>query len=246
MKKILFGAIFMSLLLIVGCSANEASEAIPEEAISEEVTSEEVILEDGEEVAEIIEIEDDAIPEGPPQNAIGTAIDSPDAFMNDTNPVIEIRFTDGNVMRAQLFEELAPITVANFLSLVESEFYDGLIFHRIINNFMMQGGDPNGTGRGGSDQQIQGEFRDNGVENSLTHSFGVLSMARSQNMDSASSQFFIMNSESPFLDGSYAGFGYVYEGQEAITLYANVETGASDKPVEDIVIETIRIIEIEK
>ena len=132
------------------------------------------------------------------------------------NPIVTITMEDGSVMKAELYPEIAPNTVNNFLSLVNKGFYDGLIFHRVIKGFMIQGGDPNGNGTGGSSQRIKGEFSANGVQNDLKHTRGVLSMARSSAMDSASSQFFIMHADAPHLDGQYAAFGKVISGMEVV------------------------------
>lgn len=132
------------------------------------------------------------------------------------NPIVTFEMEDGGVMKAELFPEIAPNTVHNFISLAQSGFYNGLIFHRVIRGFMIQGGDPEGTGMGGSDETIKGEFSANGVENSLSHTRGAISMARSSAMDSASSQFFIVQEDSTFLDGEYAAFGYVTEGIEIV------------------------------
>lgn len=144
------------------------------------------------------------------------------------NPVVTITMEDGSVMKAELYPEIAPVTVENFVSLVKDGFYDGLTFHRIIDGFMIQGGDPLGNGMGGSDKKIKGEFLANGVKNDLRHTRGVLSMARSMNPDSASSQFFIMHADAPHLDGQYAAFGKVTDGIEvvdAIVQSAKVEDG---------------------
>ena len=132
------------------------------------------------------------------------------------NPIVTITMENGDVMKAELYPEIAPNTVNNFISLVKKGYYDGLIFHRVINGFMIQGGDPLGTGLGGSDEEIKGEFASNGVENPLSHTRGAISMARSQIKDSASSQFFIVHEDSTFLDGEYACFGYVTEGMEVV------------------------------
>lgn len=132
------------------------------------------------------------------------------------NPTVTITMEDGKTMTAELYPEKAPNTVNNFISLAGKGFYDGLTFHRIIEGFMIQGGDPNGNGTGGSEQTIQGEFRENGVDNNLSHTRGAISMARSQDYNSASSQFFIVHEDSTFLDGSYAAFGYVTEGMEVV------------------------------
>lgn len=147
------------------------------------------------------------------------------------NPVVTITMEDGSVMKAELYPEIAPNTVNNFLSLVKKGFYDGLIFHRVIPGFMIQGGDPQGTGMGGPGYSIKGEFSQNGFTNQLKHEKGVLSMARSMHPDSAGSQFFIMHEESPHLDGAYAAFGKVTEGVEVIDAIAAVPTNYMDRPL---------------
>ena len=136
--------------------------------------------------------------------------------MAEKNPIVTIVMNDGDVMKLELYPEVAENTVNNFISLVNKGFYDGLTFHRIIAGFMMQGGDPNGNGTGGSENTIKGEFSANGVENSLSHTRGAISMARSQAYDSASSQFFICHADSTFLDGQYACFGYVTDGMDVV------------------------------
>ena len=140
---------------------------------------------------------------------------------------VEIEVENYGTIKAELDESIAPVTVANFIDLAESGFYDGITFHRIMDGFMIQGGDPTGTGHGGSDQKIKGEFTANGFENSLSHKRGVLSMARSNDYNSASSQFFIVQSDSLFLDGNYAGFGWVTDGMEI------VDAICRDTPVQD-------------
>lgn len=147
------------------------------------------------------------------------------------NPVVTITMEDGSVMKAELYPEIAPNTVNNFLSLVKKGFYDGLIFHRVIPGFMIQGGDPQGTGMGGPGYSIKGEFSQNGFTNQLKHVKGVLSMARSMHPDSAGSQFFIMHEEAPHLDGAYAAFGKVTEGLEVIDAIAVVPTNYMDRPL---------------
>ena len=147
------------------------------------------------------------------------------------NPIITIEMEDGGVVKAELYPEIAPITVENFLSLAEKGFYDGLIFHRVISGFMIQGGDPTGTGMGGPGHTIKGEFRANGVVNNIKHERGVLSMARSMMPDSAGSQFFIMHKAAPHLDGQYAAFGRVIEGIEVVDRIASTKTDRSDRPV---------------
>ena len=153
-----------------------------------------------------------------------------------------ITMENGKTIDLELFDELAPITAANFKSLVEKNFYDGLIFHRVISGFMIQGGDPTGTGCGGSGENIKGEFAINGFNNTISHKRGVISMARSQHPDSASSQFFIMHADGEFLDGQYAAFGKVTSGIETVDEIAGVSTDFRDRPVTDQRIRTIRII----
>ena len=155
----------------------------------------------------------------------------------------EIEMENGGIIKLDLYPEIAPITVNNFAALAKDGFYDGLIFHRVIKDFMIQGGDPLGNGTGGSDVEIKGEFSSNGVENNLSHTRGTISMARAYMPDSASSQFFICHADSTYLDGQYAAFGVVTEGMEVVDEIAAAETDANDKPLEDIVIKTIRIVE---
>ena len=144
--------------------------------------------------------------------------------------MVVIEMENGGIIRVELCPEAAPITVKNFESLVSEGFYDGLIFHRVIKGFMIQGGDPLGNGMGGADEKIKGEFRANGVENNLKHERGVISMARSFDPNSASSQFFIMHKDAPHLDGQYAAFGKVVSGMEAVDEIAEVPTDYNDRP----------------
>ena len=146
------------------------------------------------------------------------------------NPIVTITMDNGDVMKAELYPEVAPNTVNNFISLVKKGFYDGLIFHRVINGFMIQGGDPLGNGMGGSRENIVGEFASNGHPNPIGHRRGVISMARSSMPNSASSQFFIMHGDAPYLDGSYAAFGHVTEGMNVVDEIADVPTDGRDKP----------------
>lgn len=157
------------------------------------------------------------------------------------NPIVTFEMADGTVMKAELYPEIAPNTVNNFISLVKKGFYDGLTFHRIIYGFMIQGGDPEGTGMGGPGYSIKGEFKHNGVANDLAHTKGVLSMARAMNPNSAGSQFFIMHEDSPHLDGQYAAFGKVIEGVENIDLIAKVETDYMDMPIEPQVMAKVTV-----
>lgn len=147
-----------------------------------------------------------------------------------SNPIVTITMADGSVMKAELYPEIAPNTVNNFISLVKKGFYDGLIFHRVIAGFMIQGGCPLGQGTGGPGYSIKGEFAQNGFRNDLKHTPGVLSMARAMHPDSAGSQFFIMHQTSPHLDGSYAAFGKVIEGQDVVDTIAMTRTGWGDRP----------------
>ena len=147
-----------------------------------------------------------------------------------SNPIVTFEMENGDVMKAELYPEIAPNTVNNFISLVKKGFYDGLIFHRVISGFMIQGGDPKGIGMGGPGYGIKGEFLQNGFKNELKHSRGVLSMARSDNPNSAGSQFFIMHEDSPHLDGGYAAFGKLIEGIEVVDKICSVRTDWNDKP----------------
>ncbi len=157
--------------------------------------------------------------------------------------MIKITVKNYGEMLVELYEDKAPITVENFLKLVEKKFYDGLIFHRVINGFMIQGGCPDGTGMGGPGHTIKGEFAQNGfTQNDIKHVPGVISMARSMSPNSAGSQFFIMHKNSPHLDGAYAAFGKVVEGQDIVDKIATVKTDMRDKPLEDVVIESIEVI----
>ena len=173
-------------------------------------------------------------------------------FLSNENPRVEIEMMDGGKMELELFPKCAPITVNNFLSLIDKNFYDSLIFHRVIENFMIQTGDPTGSGSFGSDETIKGEFAINGVNNDISHVRGVLSMARkgpsageeetSETMDSASSQFFICHKAAGFLDGSYAAFGVLVNGLDVLDKIATTKTDASDRPLEDMRIKTIKRI----
>ena len=157
------------------------------------------------------------------------------------NPVVTITMANGDVMKAELYPEVAPITVNNFISLIKKNFYDGLTFHRIIPGFMIQGGDPEGIGIGGPGYSIKGEFTMNGVPNDLAHTEGVLSMARAMDPNSAGSQFFIMHKTSPHLDGQYAAFGKVIEGLEVVDKIAQTPTNFQDAPLEPVVIATMTV-----
>ncbi len=157
------------------------------------------------------------------------------------NPIVTFEMKNGDTIKAELYPDIAPNTVRNFISLIRKEFYHGLIFHRVINGFMIQGGDPEGTGMGGPSYGIKGEFAQNGFANDLKHTAGVLSMARSMMPDSAGSQFFIMHKDSPHLDGQYAAFGKVIEGMDAVNRIAETATDYSDRPLEDQVMKRVTV-----
>ena len=159
----------------------------------------------------------------------------------EKNPVVTIKIETGNLIKIELYPEIAPNTVNNFISLVRNGFYDDVIFHRVIEGFMVQGGDPQGRGVGGPGYCIKGEFSSNGFENNLVHERGVISMARSQALDSAGSQFFIMHKDSPHLDGQYAAFGKVIEGIEEVDRIVSVEKNYQDKPKEEEVMECVTV-----
>ena len=158
-----------------------------------------------------------------------------------SNPIVTIEMENGDVMKAELYPEIAPNTVNNFISLIKKGYYDGVIFHRVIPGFMIQGGDPQGTGTGGPGYSIRGEFSHNGFQNDLKHTPGVLSMARTMIPDSAGSQFFIMHETSPHLDGEYAAFGKVIAGLEVVDKIAKVKTDYADRPMEDQVMKTVTV-----
>ncbi|GAA4652864.1 peptidylprolyl isomerase [Anaerocolumna aminovalerica] len=161
--------------------------------------------------------------------------------MATTNPIVTIEMENGSIIKMELYPDIAPNTVKNFISLVQKNFYDGLIFHRVIRGFMVQGGDPEGSGMGGPGYSIKGEFSYNHFENNLKHTAGVISMARSQMPNSAGSQFFIMHKDAPHLDGSYAAFGKVTEGMEVVNQIADVKTDYSDRPLEPQVMKKVTV-----
>ena len=161
--------------------------------------------------------------------------------MSNQNPIVTFTMENGDVMKAELYPDVAPNTVNNFISLVKKGFYDGLIFHRVIAGFMIQGGDPEGSGMGGPGYSVKGEFNYNGVENNLKHSRGVLSMARAQHPDSAGSQFFIMHADAPHLDGQYAAFGKLVEGEDVLDSIASIDTDWSDRPRTPQVMKTVTV-----
>lgn len=157
------------------------------------------------------------------------------------NPIVTITMADGSVIKAELYPEIAPQSVYNFISLIQKKFYDGLIFHRVIKGFMIQGGCPEGVGTGGPGYHIKGEFAQNGFKNDLKHTAGVLSMARSMMPNSAGSQFFLMHKDAPHLDGAYAAFGKVIEGMDVVNRIAETATNYADKPLEPQVMQTVTV-----
>jgi len=170
-----------------------------------------------------------------------TEEDSGQAAHEQDSPIVTITMEDGDQIQIELYPYIAPNTVDNFISLVEDEFYDGLIFHRVIPGFMIQGGDPDGNGTGGPGYAIKGEFSSNGFENDLNHHRGVISMARSADPDSAGSQFFIMAEDSSHLNGDYAAFGQVIDGMDVVDDIVSQETGENDKPLEDQRMEKVEV-----
>lgn len=159
----------------------------------------------------------------------------------EKNPIVTFTMANGNIMKAELYPEIAPNTVRNFISLVKKGFYDGLTFHRVIAGFMIQGGDPEGIGTGGPGYHIPGEFSSNGFENNLKHTRGVLSMARAAHPDSAGSQFFIMHADAPHLDGEYAAFGKLTEGEDALDEIAGVSVNWNDMPMVPQIMDTVTV-----
>ena len=171
----------------------------------------------------------------------GYLMNGKEYIMAKQNPIITIELETGKIIKVELYPEIAPNTVNNFISLVSKNFYDGLIFHRVIEGFMIQGGDPEGTGMGGPGYSIKGEFSLNGFDNTLKHNAGVNSMARSQTPDSAGSQFFIMHKDSPHLDGTYAAFGKVIEGMDVVNEIAATQTDYSDRPATPQVMKKVTV-----
>lgn len=157
------------------------------------------------------------------------------------NPIVTIKMNTGDLIKVELYPEIAPNTVNNFISLINKGFYNGVIFHRVISGFMIQGGDPKGVGKGGPGYSIKGEFTKNGFKNNLKHSRGVISMARSMLPNSAGSQFFIMHQNAPHLDGQYASFGKVIEGMEVVDKIASVETDYMDKPLTPQIMQEVTV-----
>ncbi len=158
-----------------------------------------------------------------------------------TNPIVTIKLENGKEIKVELYPQIAPNTVNNFISLVNKKFYNGICFHRVIAGFMIQGGDPTGTGMGGPNYKIKGEFSSNGFKNDLKHERGVISMARSMDKNSAGSQFFIMHEDAPHLDGQYASFGKVISGIDVVDEIANTDVDWSDKPLEDVIMKSVTV-----
>lgn len=158
-----------------------------------------------------------------------------------SNPIVTITMQNGDVMKAELYPDIAPNTVHNFISLIRKGYYDGLMFHRVIRGFMIQGGCPEGNGTGGPGYGIQGEFSANGIKNDLKHTAGVLSMARAMDPDSAGSQFFIMHKDAPHLDGSYAAFGKITEGMDVVNRIAETATDYNDRPLTPQIMATVTV-----
>ncbi|SEV82779.1 peptidylprolyl isomerase [[Clostridium] fimetarium] len=161
--------------------------------------------------------------------------------MANQNPIVTITMENGDVMKAELYPQITPNTVNNFISLIKKGFYDGLVFHRVISGFMIQGGDPQGTGTGGPGYAIPGEFSQNGFQNDIKHDIGILSMARAQHPDSAGSQFFVMHAPAPHLDGSYAAFGKLTEGVEVLNSIAALDVDWNDKPKKTQTMKTVKV-----
>ena len=182
-----------------------------------------------------------ACAKGKTDAAANTTETKEDTNVDKTHPLATITMQDGGVIELELYPETAPESVKNFISLANAGFYDGLIFHRVIPGFMIQGGDPDGKGTGGPGHSIKGEFKANGVNNDISHVRGVLSMARAQPYDSAGSQFFIMHQDGTYLDGQYAAFGRVISGMDVVDKIAKTTTDSKDKPYKDQVMATIRV-----
>ena len=262
MKKRKILAMLMVAALSAGMLAGCGSDDTKEESKSTEADTKENTEEnkDTEETKEESTEESADQPEGTEEEVSGFTDGSGDGegtdeTADDTSTVLdtsepltglhhaEIEVKDYGTIKVELDADTAPISVTNFVKLAQEHFYDGLTFHRIIDGFMIQGGDPEGTGRGGSDETIKGEFSENGVENNISHERGVISMARSSDPDSASSQFFIVQSDSTYLDGQYAAFGKVVAGMDVVDKIAAVATDWNDKPKTPVRMKTVELIE---
>jgi peptidyl-prolyl cis-trans isomerase B (cyclophilin B) len=224
----LIGLVMLLLVVMIvsGCGKS---------AVAEKVKSDNSIGSNNEADTKVDEATNEATNETDPANGAATGKDG-------KNPVVTLEMASGTKFGIELYPDIAPITVTNFVNLVSSGYYDGLIFHRVIPGFMIQGGDPDGTGMGGPGYEIKGEFSSNGFDNKLAHEEGVISMARNgDNPDSAGSQFFIVTKDSPHLDGDYAAFGKVVKGIEGLPSIENVETDAQARPIEDQVIKKMTV-----
>lgn len=216
---VLLSILLMTSFVLVGCGEKKETE------IDSQVENDN----EDEVKNDIIEVEEESGEE-----------DNTD-YSKEDNPVVTIEMQSGELIKAELYPEVAPNTVNNFISLINKGYYDGLNFHRVIPGFMIQGGDPSGDGSGGPGYGIKGEFKSNGVENTIKHNKGVLSMARTNDPDSAGSQFFIMVAKSSHLDGDYAGFGKVIEGIEVVDKIVDSETDASDKPLDPKIMKKVTV-----
>ena len=226
MKRIL--PILLALMLLIGCTTAAANTMTGKEG--------ELTASGTEQQSNESEREEQTEPA-----SAGSESNQSQEGTDMKNPIATITMKDGGVMKLELYPDVAPNTVKNFISLANSGFYDGLIFHRVIAGFMIQGGDPNGNGMGGPGYSIKGEFTGNGFTNDLKHSRGVISMARAMDPDSAGSQFFIMHVDYPYLDGQYAAFGMMTEGFTVLDSIATTETDRNDRPLNPVVIDTIRV-----
>ncbi len=231
-KKLI--SVLVCLLLAAGCT-NKKTDEETEIKTATEATEEFELTYAEDKETEVFQEETEAASEEEPWEDVTEGIE-------DTVQAV-ITMESGDKITLELYPDVAPITVENFVKLCNEGFYDGLTFHRIIPGFMIQGGDPSGNGTGGPGYSIKGEFASNGVKNDLKHTRGVISMARSMMPDSAGSQFFIMHEDAPHLDGSYAAFGKVTDGLDAVDKIANVKTDYYDAPLEKVVIESIKITE---
>ncbi len=227
-KKIL--RIFLLLIIMLGIASCTTKEEREKKEMKEEIKQDIIVIEKNE---------DGTVKKG-------TLEGYNFAETTEKTERVKIEMSNGSIMLVVLSNKDTPITIANFKKLVSEHFYDGLIFHRVIEDFMIQTGDPTGTGYHGSDETIKGEFSANGVKNDLKHTRGVISMARSNDMNSASSQFFIVHKDYPSLNGQYASFGRVFAGLDVVDNIATVETDSSDKPLNNQTIKTIRFITIEE
>lgn len=246
MQNVRAFALLMGLLMMGGCAGQPTDaeqQATPTQTEAVEENSEAPVEETAETTSEVSEAPSAEAEQAAPEAS--EAEQTKGIQADAVHPKIEIVMENGGVIRAELYPEIAPKTVENFLKLVGDEFYDGLIFHRVIPDFMIQGGDPDGTGMGGPAWTIPGEFANNGHDNPLLHERGVLSMARSADPNSAGSQFFIMTKTSPFLDGDYAAFGKVLdeESMKVVDEIVNAPRDEMDKPNEDQKMKTVRVVE---